>query len=200
MQTTHLWTQTWYTWTTNCYVSNIKPCRSIWSINRSLQRDSSLVQLETSCCSWSISRCPPADQSKHLPSFPGATWWCMLHVNRQITNNFFSDTPTNRAWEEHKNIVFWFVYEISYLLDGCTLHFSSTLFNLIIYSDQRAFEGRADGLGIFPSLALFWTPREVKQETLPTNTHKTWTSHCEMQIIIPPSPPGLLFGEVRIQS
>lgn len=75
----------------NCYISNIKPCRSIWSINRSLQWDSSLVQLETSCCSWSISRCPPADQSKHLLSFPGATWWCMLHVNRQITNKNVTD-------------------------------------------------------------------------------------------------------------
>lgn len=59
--------------------------------NSHLQWDSSLVQLETSWCSWvvshwSISWCPHrADQSTHLQSFPGATWWCMLQKDGMST-------------------------------------------------------------------------------------------------------------------
>lgn len=62
------------------HISTHKPmCRPNWRVTRRVPWDSSSVQSETSCCSWSILRLPHADRSKHRPSFPGATWWCMLH-------------------------------------------------------------------------------------------------------------------------
>lgn len=69
------------------------------------------------------------------------------------------------------------MFEYKMYISISLVHFSSTLFNLIFYSNQCAFKGRADGLGIFPTLSLLWTARKVEQETLPTHTHKCHTKH-----------------------
>lgn len=53
-----------------------------------------------------------------------------------------------------------------------------TLFNLTVYGDQWTFKRGADGLGIFPSLALFGTARQVKQETLQAHTHTLKNLYC----------------------
>lgn len=55
------------------------------------------------------------------------------------------------------------------ITSSCTVDFP-TLFNLTVYDDQWALKWGADGLSVFPSLALFWTAREVKQETLTIHT------------------------------
>lgn len=48
-----------------------------------------------------------------------------------------------------------------------------TLFDLVLHGDQRAVERGADGLSVSPALTLRRRGGEVKQETLPTQTHKT---------------------------